>query len=61
MADLFTTDTLCAYLGVSQSTLYRRIEQGHLPKPFKLNGNRWRKVDIDTALAKLAETAQFAS
>ena len=42
-----------ALLGISKSTLYRLIDAGHFPKPFKLGVrlNAWRVETIETWLA----------
>ena len=42
-----------ATLGISKSTLYRLIDTGHFPKPFKLGLrlNAWRVETIETWLA----------
>lgn len=56
-AEILTTEDVCKYLGVSEPTLYRFIKKGTIPKPFKMGGNRWRRSDIESAVAAMAEEA----
>lgn len=43
--------TVCALYGVSQGTVWRRVQQGLIPKPVKDGGStRWLAGDLKRAL-----------
>lgn len=47
-------DDLCEYLKASWPSIAKEIERGRIPPPIHLAGrNKWRKDDIDRALANL--------
>jgi excisionase family DNA binding protein len=52
-SDWMTSREVARALGVSDDTVRRWAESGHLPKPhrFSLRVWRWRKADIERAIA----------
>ena len=52
---IYTKKELAAFLRLSQRSVDRAIEQGVLPKGFKIGGGsvRWRKSVIEGVIAKL--------
>lgn len=55
--EIFTTDGLLKAVQFSHATLYRLIELGVFPKPFKigLRKNAWFRSDIEAWIAARAE------
>lgn len=46
-----SSQTLCAYLDRSLSSINRDVEKGRLPPPIKLGRNRyWSREEIEAAL-----------
>lgn len=47
----FTVKEVAALLGLSVATVWRQVEAGNLPQPFRIGGaTRWRKAEIDKIL-----------
>ena len=59
MPKLLNSKDVMDALGVSESTLYRLIRSGAVPRPIKLSRqcNRWREADIEAALEVLRPKA----
>lgn len=54
---------VCAFFGcpkpLHQSTIYRWIANGVLPRPKKIGGiNRWRKADLQAVFDQMVEAQQ---
>jgi prophage regulatory protein len=51
---LLTVHCLMKLLKVSERTIWRYVAEGKLPPPIRLTSRctRWRKSDVDQALAK---------
>lgn len=49
---LLSYNELCAQLGLSKATIWRKVQNGELPQPIKsLSGKRyWKRADIIRAL-----------
>lgn len=46
--DYFNTKQVCAYLGISRTTLWRYRKDGYFPKTYKWKTTvYWRKEDIE--------------
>ena len=54
---IYTTDSLLNAVQFSHATLYRLIELGVFPKPFKigLRKNAWFRADIESWIVARAE------
>ena len=52
---LLTIREVCAIAGVSRSSIYTGINEGHFPRPVRLGRKaiRWRASDIEKWLAEL--------
>ncbi|MDO6477989.1 helix-turn-helix domain-containing protein [Shimia thalassica] len=49
---LYTSKEVMGLLGVSESTLWRRIKDGTIPTPTKIAGlRRWRHADLAQMIA----------
>ena len=50
---------VCRAISWSRTTLWRRIRDGHFPKPLRLGGNAigWRASTVDAYLDGLTEAA----
>lgn len=48
---LMTVQEVGTLLGCSRTTIWRRVQDGTLPKPIKIGGiTRWRSTDLYSAL-----------
>ncbi|QSR35217.1 AlpA family transcriptional regulator [Marinobacterium iners] len=44
----YSDKTLATRYDVSRATIWRWVREGHLPKPFKINGStRWSSDDLE--------------
>lgn len=51
---------IAATVGVSQSTIWRWVQAGTLPKPLHLTPRTsvWRSTDVEDAIEKMAENGE---
>lgn len=48
---LLSSNEAAGLLGISRATFYRRVQDGHVPKPRRIRGcARWRRSEIIRAI-----------
>ncbi|MEO9875324.1 MAG: helix-turn-helix domain-containing protein [Anderseniella sp.] len=53
---LMTASEVAAELKLGNSTIWRKVKQGHLPPPIKIGGStRWLRQEIEIHIAKLTD------
>ena len=60
--EVLRTNALTALLGVSRTTLWRRVRDGDLPPPLRLGGPQsravgWRRAEIEAWLTARVRTS----